>query len=100
MATRRKPELVHFESEKSKRRLEAKSATLRPLCVNATQFRAATGETVVFIGLRGTMPRNTALLIAVNWDRRTILGTAFGRSEAEAARLLKEDIARRGWQLL
>ncbi len=100
MAVTPRPELVHFESEKSKRRLEAKSSTLRPLCVTATQFRAATGETVVFLTLRGIMPRNTAVLIAVNWDRRTILGTAFGRSEAEAIRLLKEDLARRGWRLL
>lgn len=100
MAVRPKSGLVYFEAEKSKRRLEAKSATLRPLCVSATQFTAATGETVVFLGLRSTMPRNTALLIAVNWDRRTILGTAFGRSETEATRLLKEDLERRGWKLL
>jgi hypothetical protein len=95
-----KQELVHFESQKSKYRLEAKSPKGGPLCVSATQFRAATGETVVFLGLRNRMPRNCVLLIAVNWDRRTILGTACGRSESQAIGLLKDDLSRRGWRLV
>jgi len=55
------------------------------------------GDAVTFVRISEYESERGYMYVAVDWESRSIVGTAWGESDQKARKFVLEDLERRGW---